>query len=401
VLAVDDDPGMLDVLRRVLARDHDLTFAPDGEAALRLALERPPDVILSDVNMPGMNGLEFLEKLRCHPSVADIPVIVLTGHDDEGMRLKMLRAGAHEFLTKPCSVEELRIRIENTLQLKIARDLLRAELKVQSTDIETLISQVASRSAALKTALAAAERASQAKGAFLALVSHELRAPLTVLRLRADAERLQAMRKATSLEPALRRNDDAIARLEGIVETVIELVRLQGGQAELHFEEIDVESLIGEVVSQFDSGASAKGLTLTVDVARDARTVTSDRRLLRLVLANLLGNAIKFTRAGSVQVGALVRDGTVLAVRDTGCGIEARDQARILEPFGYLETLRHKTTPGMGLGLALVREISVALGGSLALSSELGSGSVFSMTVPDRVGRTSPEGDRVGGGTYQ
>jgi signal transduction histidine kinase len=389
-LAVDDDPAMLAVIGRFLAHDHDLTAVLDAREALRLALVRPPDVILSDVRMPGMDGLEFLRQLRGHASLADIPVIVLSGVDDQQLRLTMLRAGAQEFLVKPYSVEELRVRIDNTLKIKIARDLLRDELKVQSTDIEVLIAQVASRGAALKAALAVAQRASQAKSAFLTLISHELGGPLTVLRLTADSQRLQAQRAGTPLAPSARRTDEALNRLEAIVESVIELVKLQGGSTELHFEEIDVETLLGEVVTQFDARAKAKGLRLTVDVARDARSVTSDRRLLRMVLCNLASNAVKFTEAGAVTMSSVLSGGTVLAVRDSGRGIKAGDQARILEPFGFVETITRKSTPGMGLGLALVRELVLVLGGSLALTSELGVGSVFSVTLPGLSG--GPDG---------
>jgi signal transduction histidine kinase len=394
-LAVDDDADMLAVIRRVLSHDHDLTLVLDAREALRLALLHPPDVILSDVVMPGMDGLEFLQALHSHASLADVPVIVLSGGNDQETRLKMLRAGAQEFLMKPCAAEELRVRIHNTLKVKIARDLLRDELKVQSTDIEVLVDQVASRGTALKSALAAAERASQAKSAFLTLISHELGGPLTVLRLTADSRRLRAQRAATPLDPSARRSDEALTRLEAIVETVIELVKLQGGSTELHFEKIDVERLLREVVTQFEARAEAKGLRLTVDVAPDARSVTSDRRLLRMLLCNLASNAVKFTEAGAVTVSSVVRGGTILAVQDTGRGIKAGDQARILEPFGFVEAINRKSTPGIGLGLALVRELVLILGGSLALTSELGVGSTFSVTLPIPVRSDRPEAEVI------
>jgi signal transduction histidine kinase len=291
----------------------------------------------------------------------------------------------------------LRVRIANVLAIKIARDLLQDELKIQSTDIQALIAEVASRSAALQVALSIAERASQTKSAFLSLVSHELCSPLTVLRLTADWQRRRAALATATLDPSVRRTDEALARLEGIVETVIELVKLQAGPAELHFERIDVEALIREVTVRFASQAAAKGLALRVDVARDARTVTSDPRLLGLILSNLLGNAIKFTEVGEVVVSTYPCDGTVLAVRDSGRGIEAQDRVRILQPFRHLETITHKSTPGMGLGLALVRELVATLGGTLALTSEPGTGSLFSVTLPDRIRTISPAGPERGG----
>lgn len=389
ILAVDDDPGMLKILQKVLARDYDLTLARDGEEGLQSALAHPPDLILTDVRMPGMNGTEMVRQLHAHPSVADVPVIILTGREDDEVRLELLRAGAQEFLVKPCSAEELLARLRNVLTLKLARDLLQEELKVRSTDIQALIREVAARRSALESALAIsqfardhAERASQAKSAFLSLVSHELKTPLTVLRLLVDGRRRKAGATATGPDAELARTDEALARLETLVESVVQLVKLQGEQSKPQVEQIDIEPLIRDVVLQFESRIRDKHLSLKVEVAPDARTVCSDPRMLRLILSNLVSNAIKFTHAGLIEIRSCVRDGTVLAVRDSGPGIDTADRERIFQPFTHVETINHKSTPGMGLGLALVRELVTALGASLAIDSKMGGGSTFSVIIP-------------------
>ena len=214
LLAVDDEPRILRLMNAVLSGSYDLATAGDGEEGLRLALSTRPDLILTDFNMPKMTGQELLQRLRQEPSLDDVPVIVLTGHEDDQLRVDLLRNGAQDFLVKPFSVEELRVRIANLLRVKQARELLQDELQSRERDIGALVAEVAARRAALQAALEAAqvardtaERASQAKTTFLALVSHELRTPLAVLRLTVDRLRVRrARRSGARRAPAARRS---------------------------------------------------------------------------------------------------------------------------------------------------------------------------------------------------
>src|SRR4051794_34239162 len=157
LLAVDDEPRILRLMNAVLSGSYDLATAGDGEEGLRLALTTPPDLILTDFNMPKMTGQELLQRLRQEPSLDDVPVIVLTGHEDDQLRVDLLRNGAQDFLVKPFSVEELRVRIANLLRVKQARELLQDELQSRERDIGALIAEVASRRAALQAALEAAQ----------------------------------------------------------------------------------------------------------------------------------------------------------------------------------------------------------------------------------------------------
>jgi signal transduction histidine kinase len=358
-----------------------------------------------------MSGPEMIHAFQSQPSLRGTPVIVLTAHEDHALRVQLLRHGATEFLVKPCSAEELRVRIANLLELKMARDMLQHDLNLRSNDIQLLIREVVSRRAALESALTTsqfardlAETASQTKTAFLALVSHELGTPLAVLRLAADAQRRKAEQLGTSPHASFRRTDEAIARLEHIVANVLERVKATAEQQELLLEPIALEDLINDVVLQFESRLRGEALAIEVTVAQDARTVISDARLLRLILSNLLSNAITFTERGNVEISALRSGGVVLSVRDSGPGIDARDQERIFEPFGQVDDITHKGKPGLGMGLALVRELVASLGGSLAVASQTGAGSTFSVTLPERtlalpgpgtVGEGAPRGDAL------
>jgi signal transduction histidine kinase len=390
LLAIDDDPAVRRLMSRVLSGDYEMALANDGEEGLRLALASPPDLILSDVSMPKMTGPQLLFQLRREPSLAEIPVIVLTGDADHQLRLELLRGGANDFLVKPFSMEELRVRIANLIRMKRTRELLQDEVKSGERDIELLVAEVVARRAALEAALQTsqlareqAEKASQAKTAFLTLISHELRTPLTTLRWTIDRWKARAAPPDAAPPTEVRRMNSAMDRLESIVHDVIEHTRITGGQIELHLEEIGLDALIEGLRLELEEPILAKGLRLEVEVSEAARLATSDRRVLRLILGNLLGNAIKYTDGGILQLRAFIgADGLVLTVGDSGRGIEPADQARIFEPFEHGERIENKGTPGLGLGLALVRDLVAALGGRLTLQSQKGVGSIFTVTLP-------------------
>lgn len=404
LLAIDDDPTVLRLINRVLSGEYDVTLAADGEEGLRVALASPPDLILSDVSMPIMSGPDLLRELRLEPSLAEIPVIVLTGDGDDQLRLELLRAGAQDFLVKPFSLEELRVRIANLVRMKRTRDLLQAEVESGEQDIEVLVAEVAARRAALEAALETsriardqAEKASHAKTAFLALISHELRTPLTMLKWTVDRWRARAPSPDDPRASEVLRMGKAMDRLESIVGDVLERTRISGGQLQLRLEEIDLPALVEGLRLELAAAIEAKGLRLDIEVSAGARRATSDPRVLRLILSNLLGNAIKYTDGGAVELRAFLDAGLVFTVSDSGRGIDPADQERIFEPFEHGERIEHKSTPGLGLGLALVRDLVAALGGRLTLQSEKGVGSLFTVTLPiRRSGGEQPLNEAVG-----
>jgi signal transduction histidine kinase len=404
LLAIDDEPRILRLMNAVLADAYDLAVANDGEQGLSLALTTHPDLILTDFNMPKMTGQELLRRLRQEPALEDVPVIVLTGHEDDQLRVDLLRNGAQDFLVKPFSVEELRVRIANLLRVKQARELLQDELQTRERDIGALVAEVAARRAALQTALETAqiardqaEKASQAKTTFLALVSHELRTPLSVLRLTVDRWRGRSAAAGGAAVAEVQRMEAALDRLKSIVDGVIDYTTIQSGRIEPRPERTDLVALMAGLRVEFDPQIDAKGLHLDVEVDDAAKIVIIDPRIVRLILSNLVGNAIKYTDQGVLQVRAALADGAapaagaapgpaagslVLTVRDTGRGIDPLDSERIFEPFEHGERIENKSTPGVGLGLALVRDLVAVLGGRVTLASEKGVGSTFTVAVP-------------------
>ncbi|RPH72896.1 MAG: response regulator [Myxococcaceae bacterium] len=389
VLVVEDNPEMGRHVADVLAPDAAVQVAIGGQAGVSAALASPPDLVVTDLMMPDLSGDTLVQTLRSRPATATVPVLILTARADVETRARLLRDGAQDYLVKPFAAEELRARARNLLEAKRASDLLRGEVASGGASLAELARHLADHKRRLETALATLEvardralTASEAKSAFLNLVSHELRTPLTAVRLQVDRLVRAVQRSVTPPADAIRRLDATTQRFEDRMMTLLEYARLQSGRLVLAPQPVELRTLLEDVLDELRPEAELRQLALRLEAA-DPVTVTSDPRLLRLVVNNLVSNAIKYTEAGSVTVGLLGDGpGAVLSVRDTGRGIASEAQERIFEPFVQLEPLLRKHTPGVGLGLAIVRELVGQLQGRLSLESIPGVGSSFHVRLP-------------------
>lgn len=398
VLVVEDEEQVARTVARILEPKFRVDHAPDGLVGLARALELRPDLILTDMLMPRMTGAQLVREVRKRRELDGIPLILLTAFAEDELRVRMLREGAIDYITKPFSMEELVSRVENAVAMKRARELLQHELHTRTRDVEALAGELVLKKRQLEAALEAAqlardraEAASRAKSDFLGLVTHELMTPVTALGL--TCQRLTRDR-ATPLAPghlvAIERMTALCTRLGGAIQSLLEHARFERGALAIEREEVDVHALASEVLDELRPQAALKGLALELRVeptlARES-SFPSDRRLLRLVLTNLASNAVKFTERGSVVVTLADAEGEDergwrMIVEDTGPGIAEADRPRIFEPFQQLEPLRHKHDPGIGLGLTLAREVVEALRGHIRVTSGAQGGSRFTVHLP-------------------
>ncbi len=388
VLVIEDNPEMNRFVRECL-RGLRTEAAHDGRTGLERAIELRPDLVITDVMMPEVSGDELVAALRTRRELDDVPILVLTAKVDDRLRVELLRRGAQDFVTKPFSAAELRARSDNLISIRRTRAVLEGELAEREESLEAMARQVTSQKRALEVALDGArvardqaERASAMKTTFLRMVSHELRTPLSALLLQLERLERGAPLPADK-QHVLTRMVRCAGVLRDLIESLLEHARIQSGVLRTELEAFDLAALAGDVIEDLAGAAQAKGLALTLEREAEDAWLTSDRRLVRLVLVNLVGNALKFTREGGVTV-SVGREGERrrVIVRDTGPGIPPEERARIFEPFEQLEPVRRKHTTGVGLGLALVREIVGALQGSIELTSEVGEGSAFTVLLP-------------------
>jgi PAS domain S-box-containing protein len=393
VLVVEDNPEMSRFLADVLGADFDVEVAADGEAGLASAIARPPDAIVTDVMMPRMSGDRLVRAVRERGQLDAVPVLVLTARADDALRIQLLRAGAQDYLMKPFVVEEVRARVANLVAIKRTREVLEREAESTTRDLASLATEVAFRKHELEAALEAArlareeaERASAVKTSFLRLVSHELRTPLTSVHLH-----IQRLMRDTApplserQREALRRGSFAVTRLTGLVEALLFEAQIASGRLVAQVEDVDVDALARGVVEELLPQAEDKGLALALRCEGHVPCVQTEPRFLRLILTNLVGNAIKYTSSGGVEVAVASRgDGLHLEVRDSGPGISPEDQARVFEPFERAESAAANFVPGVGLGLAVVKDLAGAIGARIELRSAPGAGSTFTVVLPVR-----------------
>ena len=391
VLVVEDNAEMAGFLRGILGADHEVILAPDGEAGLAEAVGAPPDAIVTDLMMPRMSGDQLVRALRARPELDAVPVLVLTARADDALRIQLLRDGAQDYVMKPFVVEEVRARVANLVAMKRARALLQGEVQGQSRDLVELAGEVSLRKREAEAALELArrskeeaERASEVKTSFLRLVSHELRTPLTTLHLHIQRLAREPVLKAGERPgDILRRASFAVTRLTGLVEALLHEAHIASGRLAARIEDVDVGALVRDVVEEARPIAEDKGLALRLHQREHAPWVETEPRFLRLIMANLVGNAVKYTAAGAVEVAVTAGgDGLRLEVRDSGPGISAEDQARVFEPFERGKGVAERFVPGLGLGLAVVRDLATAIGARIELRSAPGLGSTFSVVLP-------------------
>lgn len=278
--------------------------------------------------------------------------------------------------------------------MRRAHEGLRRELAGHAGDVRGLADELARRKRELEAALhamrSAREQADRAKAQTTRLrhmVSDELRAPLAALLVQLDRLRREAAGPASHHGDAVARVRSALGRLSSLVDSLLEYSRIEAGRTILEPTPVDPAALATEVVRELEPLAAGKDLALVSPAAGSVSPLETDPRLLRLVLSNLVQNAIRFTLTGSVSVCVTVANGEHrLSVRDTGRGFSSEDQARLFEPFDHLDQYARKCSSGAGLGLSLVREMVGALGGSIALESRPGVGSTFTVTLPSERG---------------
>jgi signal transduction histidine kinase len=309
----------------------------------------------------------------------------------------LLRRGASDYVVKPFLPEELRARVRNLVAAKRARDAIGRELDARGRGLEELARELVERKRELELAVDTAriareqaERASSVKSTFLGMLSHELRTPLTSIQLGIATLRDQRAGALDDRQRAtLARIERSAARLLDMLSALLEYTRVESGKLVVHLEEVDVRAVAADVVDETLVQAQRKLIELSLDSPASLPPAVTDRRLLRLVLLNLVVNAIKYTDRGSVRVALAHRpQGHVIEVADTGRGIGPADQADVFEPFRQVG--RAGTAQGVGLGLSLVRGVAEALGATVSLESEIGRGSTFRLTLPPQAPGARP-----------
>ncbi|CAN5832614.1 hypothetical protein BH11GEM1_BH11GEM1_36230 [soil metagenome] len=282
------------------------------------------------------------------------------------------------------------------LELELAVQQLQdqaTELEAQAVELQVTGLHLEERTEAADRARAEAEAANRAKSQFLTVMSHELRTPLNAVGGYAELLAMGLRGPVTDAQRAdLERLQRANRHLIGLIADVLSFARIEGGQLELHTEAFELVSIVTDLEGLIGPQLLAKGLTFTHDgctsgTPESPHRVLADVEKTRQILVNLLTNAIKFTDAGGRVALACESDTAArmlgIRVTDTGRGIPASHLARVFEPFVQVDRhLTQTSQQGVGLGLAISRDLARGMGGDLTVESAVGSGSTFTLTLP-------------------
>jgi len=328
------------------------------------------DLVVTDINMPRMDGLTLLQKL--HEAEGDLSAIIVSAYGDMANIRTAMNRGAFDFLTKPIDFLDLETTIAKTIRhVEVLREARRRQAENQRL-----------------------ESASQNKSHFIANMSHELRTPLNAIIGLTEMMVTNAARFGTEkAQEPLRRVQAAGTHLLGLINQVLDLAKIEAGKLELNPQIVPLAPLIDQVIGTTRHLAEQNQNSLVVEAPDDLGAMTVDPMRLRQILLNLLSNACKFTKQGEVALRArrLVDrcDWIELAVADSGIGMTAEQQGRLFEEFSQAEASTTQRFGGTGLGLAISRKLARMMGGDVTLTSEPGKGSVFTVRLPASPGQAS------------
>jgi signal transduction histidine kinase/HPt (histidine-containing phosphotransfer) domain-containing protein len=380
VLVADDNPDMREYLVRLLSPIWTVEAVEDGQAALEAVRRRPPDLVLSDIMMPRMDGVAMLQGLRADPAGRSIPVLFLSARAGEEALIAGLDTGADDYLSKPFSANELLARVRTNIAVSRQRRQWTTQLEARNAELKQALADA-------QTAREEAVEASRAKSGFLATMSHEIRTPLNAVigfaGLLNDQELSPRQREYAR---AIRDSGD---HLLGIINDILDFSKLQSGRFELSPAPFALRPTLESALDFVAGKAAERGVDLAYVMGPEVPAgLEADEARVRQILINYLSNAVKFTTRGEVVLSVQCEpasDGRQtfhFTVRDTGRGIPADRLDLLFTEFTQVDPSVGSQYGGTGLGLAICRKLAGLQGGRVWAESTEGVGSAFHFSLP-------------------
>ena len=375
ILIVDDEREIRTLLSKALTKHggFQIDVSENGEEALKKMEGDQFDLVLTDLMMPKMDGLELISRVAA--SQPNTLTVLMTGHVSIDSALEAMKRGASDYLTKPLNLDEMFIRLRKVLE---ERNRF-VSLKDYASELERANQEL--------------KRLDQLKSEFVSVASHELRTPLAAIKNSVHLilkGRTGAINEAqTKFLSMAERNID---RLTNILNDLLSLSRIESGRIEMRMETLNIRELLEWITVSLSPQAQVKSIRLEAEIADVLPLVYADRDKIEQIMTNLIGNALKFTpEEGQVLVTAHPppadpegKGGQMVSVsvQDTGPGISAEHLEAIFEKFYQVEGSLQRSVGGTGLGLAITKGLVEALNGKIWVESEVGSGSTFTFTLP-------------------
>ncbi|MBI1282495.1 MAG: response regulator [Anaerolineaceae bacterium] len=351
ILAVDDEPANLLLLQRLLQREFRVICSPNGQAALAILGQTPIDVVLLDIMMPQMNGYQVLQAIREMPTVADIPVILISAMSDAKDVAQGLEIGANDYITKPIDPDVTTARIQTQVALKQLQD----ERKKVIQELQS---------------------AQTMKDNLLRIASHDLKGPLMNIQLVSSL-----FRRVEKDIPAAREWLDAlessVETMQTVIEDFLDTAAMNSSVVDINLEPVGVEKVVNNLVTLYHAHAEKKNIKIEVHPYDGC--VMGDAARFQQALGNLVSNAVKYSPLHTTIRIWTDREGDTIQinVRDEGPGIPPAERSRLFTQFGKLSTRPTDGEHSTGLGLWIVKHMINLQGGEVGVDCPPEGGSIF------------------------
>ena len=375
ILVVDDETEIRNFLFIGLTTlgKYEVELAEDGKDALQKIEKEEFELVLTDLKMPNMDGLQLVDHIA--KSKPEILTVLMTAHGSIDSALEAMKLGASDYITKPLNFEELLVRLQKVLDEK--------QRFIRLRDF----------AAQLEKANQELRRIDDIKSEFISIASHELRTPLAAIK---NAILLILRGKTGEVNETqvkfLSMAERNISRLTNILNDLLNLSRIESGRMQFNFQNIELKETVEFITSSLRAQADAKKIPLDIEGPEQLPSVYGDREKIEQIMTNLIGNAIKFTPDEGqilITLKLLPRseheghgDMLSVSVKDTGIGIPKEFLDVIFEKFYQVEGSLHRSVGGTGLGLAITKRLIEAHQGKIWVESEVGKGSTFTFTLP-------------------
>jgi len=367
ILVVDDEPTLLDLFVDTLSEGkYEVHGVPSGTEAIRIFKEKGFDVGVVDFQLNDMTGLSVARELKAMDE--DVSIIIATAHASLDMAVKAIQADVYDYLIKPVDPNHLKRSVSKAL-----------EKRNMALEIKALVES-------LKKANQELERLSELKTKFLSIVTHDIRAPLTSIKGYAQVLNMQDDLETEQRQKFLRVIVDESAHMERLTSDLMDFVSMEAGKLRVEKEKIDPNPILKSLKNRFEPIAKSKELEFSLNMpAAPLPNISGDAHRLGQVFTNLVSNAIKHTPAGGKITLDSRIDGNkiVINIADTGEGILQKDLPKVFHQFYQAESSMKKKREGIGLGLAISKEIVQTHEGEISVASEgRGKGTTFTVKLP-------------------
>ena len=403
ILYIEDDRGSQRLVQRVL-ESHGFTVlvAEEGLSGIRVARLERPNLVLMDINLPGMNGREITTRLRGLTGFQNVPIVALSANTGISARERALAAGCNGFLTKPIDIVRFPHEIQEFLSGRIEYLSDRERLYHLEQHAQGIVSRLEDKIHELQEANRHLREIDRIKSNFITLVSHELRTPLTLIEgyahlLFDHVQKVEPQTYPDELVELVMGMETGIDRLSKTIGEVVSISRIASGTLELALSPVRLQYIVDMVMREVRRMTQNRALEVNIRGLHDLPPIEADSIQLSLAMQNIVENAIKFTPDGgriSIVGRQLDENSVDLMIEDTGIGIPPAELNRIFDQFHILGVIEHHTSSksafrggGLGLGLPIARGIIEAHNGRIWVDSnhdrpDEPTGSCFHLLLP-------------------